>query len=80
MLPCSDPAGALFDISWKSSTVNCKQSRRSLEGGEDDFLTQVTNSLIRGEALPALFLITRNELISKDKTQTAAIPPGGIQS
>lgn len=41
VFPCSDPAGALLDISWKSSTVSCKQSRRLLEAVEDNFLIQV---------------------------------------
>lgn len=39
------------DICWKSSTVNCKQSRKVLECTEDNFLVQMMDSSLRGGAL-----------------------------
>lgn len=39
-----------------------------MEGVENDFLIQVTNSLTRGESLPVLLLISGDEPIRDDKT------------
>ncbi|KAK4815971.1 hypothetical protein QYF61_010839 [Mycteria americana] len=56
-----------LDICWKSSTVNCKQSRKLLECVEDNFLVQVMESLTRGEALLDLLLTNTEELIGEVK-------------
>ena len=52
-----------LNICWKSSTASCRQSRRLLEGIEDNLLSQVIDSPARGDAILALLLTSINELI-----------------
>ena len=50
------------DICCKSSMANCKQSRRILVWIEDNFLSQVIDSLTRENAVPDLLLTNLSEL------------------
>ncbi|PKU34424.1 nedd4-binding protein 2-like 2 [Limosa lapponica baueri] len=52
------------DICWKSSMVNCRQSRRLLECMEDNFLSQVIDSLTRGNVILDLMVTKASKLIS----------------
>ncbi|PKU34849.1 mitochondrial fission process protein 1 [Limosa lapponica baueri] len=55
------------DICWKSSTVSCRQSRRFLECIGDNFLSQVIDSLTRGDAILDLMITKASELIGDVK-------------
>ncbi|KAK4821784.1 hypothetical protein QYF61_002200 [Mycteria americana] len=52
------------NICWKSSIASCRQSRRLLECIEDNFLTQVIDSLTRRDVIPDLLVTNASELIS----------------
>jgi len=55
------------DISWKSSTASCRQSRRLLECIKDNFLIQVTESPTRADAILDLLVTSASKLISDIK-------------
>ncbi|GAB0203576.1 mitochondrial enolase superfamily member 1 [Grus japonensis] len=55
------------DICWKSSTANCKQSRKLLECIKDNFRVEVMESPTRGEALLDLLLTNAEEFIGEVK-------------
>ncbi|GAB0190824.1 ras GTPase-activating protein 1-like [Grus japonensis] len=55
------------DICWKSSTVSCRQSRKLLEYIEDNFLSQVTDSPIRGYVILDLMVTNASELMKDIK-------------
>jgi len=48
------------NICWKSSTLSSGQSRRLLECMEDNFLSRVTDSPTRGDAILGLMVINRS--------------------
>ncbi|KAK4816578.1 hypothetical protein QYF61_017968 [Mycteria americana] len=52
---------------WKSSMVNCRQSRRLLECIEDNFLAQVIDTPSRGDAILDLMVTNACDLISDVK-------------
>jgi len=62
-----------LDICWKSSTLNCKQSRKLLECIEDNFLVQVIESLTRGEALLDLLLTNAEEISEGSGLEVAGL-------
>ena len=69
MLAVSRPAGGLDNpnISWKSSTASCRQSRRFLEYTNNNFLNQVTDTPAQGDAIFNLMVTNASELISDIK-------------
>ncbi|GAB0203009.1 hypothetical protein GRJ2_002766500 [Grus japonensis] len=48
------------NICWKSSTVSCRQSSRLLECIERNFLSQIIDSLIRGDVILDLMVTKAN--------------------
>ncbi|PKU32237.1 tbc1 domain family member 4-like [Limosa lapponica baueri] len=60
-----------LDIYWKSSTVNCKQSRRLLECIEDNFLVQLVFPLI-------LLKYVITEALSPSQTGLALASGGSV--
>jgi len=65
VLTVSHAAGGFshHDICWKSSTVNCRPSRRLVECIKDNFLSHVIDSPTRGDELLDLLVINAKELI-----------------
>ena len=55
------------NIFWKSSTTSCRQYRRLLESTEDNFLSQETDSLTRGDAILDPMVTNASELLSDIK-------------
>ena len=60
MLTDSHPDGG-FQSPWENGMTGCKQSGRLLECTEDNFPSQVIDSLTRGDAMLDL-LLTKTEL------------------
>jgi len=56
------------DTCWKSSTVSNRKSRRFLECMEDNFLSQVIDTPIQGDAILDLMLTSASELTHDVKT------------
>ena len=50
------------DVCWKDNTAERKQSRRSLEWVENNFLTQLVSEASRDGALMELLLVNREGL------------------
>ena len=55
------------DISWKSVTVSCRQSKKLLECTEDNFLSQVIDSPTRGHVILDLLVTNAREIIGDIK-------------
>jgi len=58
-----------INICWKSNAVICRQSRRLLECIEENFLSWIIDSPIRGNAIPNLLVVNASELIRVIKTR-----------
>jgi len=55
------------DTCWKSSSANCRKSRRLLECVEDNFLSQVIDKSTRGDMILDLMVTNASELIGDIK-------------
>lgn len=52
-----------LDICWRSNTAKHEQSRRFLEGIDDNFLSQVVEDPTRNSVLPDLVIASREGLL-----------------